>query len=76
MKYVLFVVFTFMTPDGEIDRTKFAVDMESREICLAAQQSTETELLEKYPNALALTTECRPETPWDEPVALRKVLER
>lgn len=67
MKYILFVVFTFYLPDGDIGHNKFGIEYPSRDRCLAAQAEAERDLTTRYPNALALTTECRPKTPWDEP---------
>lgn len=70
MKYVVFVLFTFMSPDNEIERTQFEIEMPNRQACLDAQAKVEKDVIEKYPNALALTVECRPQTPWDEPISM------
>lgn len=70
MKYVLFVLFTFLNPDtGAIEHQKFSVEYDSRYACNSAQAEMEQDIAARYPNALALTTECRPRTPWDEPLA-------
>ena len=72
MKYVLFVLFTALGQNGAIEKTQFEIEMSSRAACLAAVEETRQELTARYPNALALSVECRPETMFDEPISMNE----
>ena len=68
MKYVLIVMYLFATADGEMEQVKFTTDFADRESCLAALEVTEAKVLSRV-EARALTLQCRPLTPWDEPIS-------
>ena len=68
MKYVLIVIFMAVGPDGSLNQTQFTMDFPNRERCIAAIEETERKVLSRE-NARALTLECRPQTPWDEPIS-------
>ena len=68
MKYVLIVMYLFVASDGELKQTKFTMDFTSREACIGAIEVTEAKIASRV-EARALTLECRPQTPWDEPIA-------
>ena len=74
MKYVLIVMYMFVSPDGELGQTKFLVDFDSRNACLAAIEETETKVMSRV-EARSLTLECRPMTPWDEPMSWAAYME-
>lgn len=68
MKYVLVVLYLFTNADGDLQQTKFEMDFDTRQGCLAAIEETEAKVLSRV-DARALTLTCRPKTPWDDSVS-------
>jgi len=73
MKYVLIVMYMFTNSDGQLEQVQFTTDFPSRDRCMAAIAETETKVLSRV-ETRALTLECRPMTPWDDPIALEIAL--
>lgn len=74
MKYVLIVMYLYVAGDGELKQTKFELDFDTREACLAAIEETEVKVLSRV-ETRALTLTCRPETPWDVPMSWIQFME-
>lgn len=74
MKYVLLVMYMFAGPDGELQQVKFTTDFDSRNACIEAIEETEAKVMSRV-EARTLTLECRPMTPWDEPVSWAAYME-
>jgi len=68
MKYVMIVIFLSVGDDGTLTQTQFTMDFPNRSRCIAALEETERKVSRRE-NARALTLECRPQTPWDEPIS-------